>query len=994
MTSEQVSAGELMLPMIRKNLEDFLAQNEELEGGRFHRDLEEVEEIAKNLGFLDLQERFDIIYKAIGRANAHKKRVRVEKDRREDDFEKYLIRDNNLEKIEPGLRFIDNQFRLLSGRPDLKALDSEQRKVYLELKINGEDVDSQIREVHRHLNGDKNARVIFVAPEITPRFYFSFQKEIEEGRLTLRTVQEVKRGQEYNFSSFDPSEYLRRAEEISDEEERRNKKRTKRRDTGIVNVGGKNESKNGKKKNENGSSDSLVVSHSFQDNGDDTHRPEHVDVAFPKKGISEESYEEYKRNAPGYPKFYNILILYGIIDGDRKKHLVRRKTTEVIRKELERLVSCFELEDQLEHSDRTRVASQKAVIVGKADSDGRYFLPLDRCSSQDERFITEANSFENDTRAKFYQMIKIISDHLLYPRNCNYHINPNEEFGNISDQISPTEDDMANRWKSMDIEQRMKVIEQMGARFDEVMGGLDRGDSGRIIGGFCRLVNRVAFDRPEEEREFAKEAVKFRYARIFSEFLKLKLRRTRQLLRVDRNLAEAYFTYSIPSEHHLNQIVHGYRGPCNVVFNSQLLADFVRRDQEVYGEILRHIDIEEKVELDKLRGRPLFYQIMALHGVPANIRDKYLEPLVVNPTSSNGSDIPFELIEDFEKHMRETRDLYELNSRVAHAITCDKGSNVKPDPRLAKLVQRTRLSLLEVINELGEDSEKLLYYFKDGNEHSLEEFERERQAFEQKLIKYPSKYSEAISASKRLTAQTLAACVNGRALIREIEKKSVFFKEFSMLNAFLKIKIARARDLKDVDENLSQAYLSTAYGDYAQMIRNETGREVNPKLFQRLSDGPPGYVMEMDEFFRYVGFEDQVYMSIRDMIVERHSMDHDRSNDLNGNCNGNDNNSGLTAYEKLSRAICGRSIDHYSCDKRARIKAFVDEEVVQHPVDLDALRKSFCHARLGTRIIGVDDLRVRNFFDDIKLDYLIHGKIPTAQQLNDLYDKDCGSNGK
>ena len=30
MTSEQVSAGELMLPMIRKNLEDFLAQNEEL----------------------------------------------------------------------------------------------------------------------------------------------------------------------------------------------------------------------------------------------------------------------------------------------------------------------------------------------------------------------------------------------------------------------------------------------------------------------------------------------------------------------------------------------------------------------------------------------------------------------------------------------------------------------------------------------------------------------------------------------------------------------------------------------------------------------------------------------------------------------------------------------------------------------------------------------------------------------------------------------------
>ena len=100
----------------------------------------------------------------------------MEKDRREDDFEKYLIRDNNLEKIEPGLRFIDNQFRLLSGRPDLKALDSEQRKVYLELKINGEDVDSQIREVHRHLNGDKNARVIFVAPEITPRFYFSFQK--------------------------------------------------------------------------------------------------------------------------------------------------------------------------------------------------------------------------------------------------------------------------------------------------------------------------------------------------------------------------------------------------------------------------------------------------------------------------------------------------------------------------------------------------------------------------------------------------------------------------------------------------------------------------------------------------------------------------------------------------------------------------------------------------------------------------------------------------
>ena len=245
---ERPNAGELMVPMIRKSLEDVLVQTERLSGGKFHRDLKVFEDIARKFEFSELTERIDEVYKRIGSSIAIKKQEKVEKDRREDDFEKYMARDNNLEKVESGLRFLNRQHRLKSGRPDLRARDKEEKTVYLELKMNDEDVHSVIREVYRHLNGDKNARVIVVAPEIKPRLFFTFEQFIDNGRLSLYEVEEVTRGQDYRIKRFDSSRLTE--EDKTEAEKPLERTRKKKIDTGIVDCGGsKSLKKNGSEKN-------------------------------------------------------------------------------------------------------------------------------------------------------------------------------------------------------------------------------------------------------------------------------------------------------------------------------------------------------------------------------------------------------------------------------------------------------------------------------------------------------------------------------------------------------------------------------------------------------------------------------------------------------------------------------------------------------------------------------------------------------------------------
>lgn len=101
-------------------------------------------------------------------------------------------------------------------------------------------------------------------------------------------------------------------------------------------------------------------------------------------------------------------------------------------------------------------------------------------------------------------------------------------------------------------------------------------------------------------------------------------------------------------------------------------------------------------------------------------------------------------------------------------------------------------------------------------------------------------------------------------------------------------------------------------------------------------------------------------------------------------------------YENLERAVYSNGHrDPLSHDSKLRMKYFVEDLKIQGISDdyIKALEDSFTHFHLAKKLRKREaipkDVQLRNFFDDINLDYIMVGKIPSAEELNSLYYKNC-----
>ncbi|MDD1475140.1 hypothetical protein MEO41_28320, partial [Dolichospermum sp. ST_sed4] len=88
--------------------------------------------------------------------------------------------------------------------------------------------------------------------------------------------------------------------------------------------------------------------------------------------------------------------------------------------------------------------------------------------------------------------------------------------------------------------------------------------------------------------------------------------------------------------------------------------------------------------------------------------------------------------------------------------------------------------------------------------------------------------------------------------------------------------------------------------------------------------------------------------------------------------------------------------DRLSDDSRLRIEYFVEDILAKgyNGENLRALCDSFSELNFTRRFRHRDDPRptdtkIRNFFDDVYLGYVLKGKAPTKEELEKLYSHDC-----
>lgn len=92
-----------------------------------------------------------------------------------------------------------------------------------------------------------------------------------------------------------------------------------------------------------------------------------------------------------------------------------------------------------------------------------------------------------------------------------------------------------------------------------------------------------------------------------------------------------------------------------------------------------------------------------------------------------------------------------------------------------------------------------------------------------------------------------------------------------------------------------------------------------------------------------------------------------------------------TPEQILTDAIFNKHGQEFSRDASKRARYFVNEDVTRYNGDRDELAKSFSGFKLGKRLRGVEDVSVRNFFDDVMLQYLTKGKTPSSKDLERVY---------
>ena len=173
LSQERRQVLQLLNSVLKRKLEDKILEMIDLPKGRTDRHILNYIQIAKEHSFQDSLTILERIVYEIGEAQITRiARAAQPRNEPERALEDYLSQGTHLTEIESGLRYEGRQRRIKSGRTDIHALDKDKKSVTIELKA--ADYDSA--KVHLQLlkyMGEKDQRVIFVAPEIKADLYFA-----------------------------------------------------------------------------------------------------------------------------------------------------------------------------------------------------------------------------------------------------------------------------------------------------------------------------------------------------------------------------------------------------------------------------------------------------------------------------------------------------------------------------------------------------------------------------------------------------------------------------------------------------------------------------------------------------------------------------------------------------------------------------------------------------------------------------------------------------
>lgn len=201
---QQVSR--LLTGLTRRNLQQRLLESIDYPIGIADPNILQYLEWTEQNGWTDEQAIIERMIFELGADHIQKSLIpKAKREENERKLEDFMANGTNLHLLEQDLTYQNRQEVLVSGRTDVMALDPQSREVVVELKANDYELADVHVQLETYLGERKNARAIFVAPEIKPALFASLRHYVQEGRITF--YQMIERDGIKGFNPFTEKDF-------------------------------------------------------------------------------------------------------------------------------------------------------------------------------------------------------------------------------------------------------------------------------------------------------------------------------------------------------------------------------------------------------------------------------------------------------------------------------------------------------------------------------------------------------------------------------------------------------------------------------------------------------------------------------------------------------------------------------------------------------------------------------------------------------------------
>ncbi len=467
-----------------------------------------------------------------------------------------------------------------------------------------------------------------------------------------------------------------------------------------------------------------------------------------------------------------------------------------------------------------------------------------------------------------------------------------------------------------------------------------------------------------------------------TEYLGKKIERIKLLHSIDPNSAVNYLRTPL--------------GPINPesfkAFES--LHDFLNLDNYFYKRIASGI-VQEQPGIEKpnitpesLKDKPLYYKVISIARPFLANKETYLDKKI-------------EILLQLKKKLAQL----DKNTQLEEAIRSFKSG---PDEQITdiylkipnyfkafsaaldeqgKRIIRNAVQKLSTMGKSLEFHEQHIYSFFDSledypnhqsTENIISPLIEMQKAWSREIAKadYDKDLAQAIETVSRLIKNANAKGTDKTSL--QILASVIALRDHAIYNSFLSLKIERTEKLLQADHNLGRAYLAfNPMMNYRLQNLEDTGR-------YEMKDIP----MDPIKKIQFIMEDNKLYEQILNCFT---------ASPENGTAKTNGNPEYLKPskqqttnplQEVLFREINGSA----SPEVRSRMDYFIQDASALLPPDKSAqLGEAFEQFKFARKFrkreIQPTDVKIRNFFDDVTLNYVKKGEVPDADALERLYER-------